>query len=393
MHRHRLLGLVFTLLAMLVALPAAAEGELRIGYLELDGDTRYRDKHTFARYLTQPLGRPFPAAEVALREARFPLKAVNLSLELERASATDAAGLVEKLRAMRAAGTHFFLVDAPSATLAELAAATRGDDVLLLNISAADDRLRGEACQANLLHVLPSHAMASDALAQFLVSKKWREVLVLYGGDEEDKRLRDAFEHTAERFGLDIDESRQFVLGNDPRQRDSNNIRLLTVGADYDVVFVADTDGEFARALPYNTADPRPIIGSEGLAALAWHWSWDRHGAPQLEGRFQKKAKRPMRGVDWAAWMAVKSLTEAAVRTGSADPATVENYLRGTDIVIDGFKGNRLSFRPWDGQLRQPMLLATHNWVVARAPLRGFLHPTNNLDTLGTDERDTLCKP
>ena len=99
-----------------------------------------------------------------------------------------------------------------------------------------------------------------------------------------------------------------------------------------------------------------------------------------------------MRDVDWAAWMAVKALSEAAVRVGGTDLAAVSAYLRGEEIVIDGFKGNRLNFRPWDGQLRQPMLLATHNWVAERAPLSGFLHPTNNLDTLGTDERDTLCK-
>ena len=327
------------------------------------------------------------------REARFPLSAVGLELVLERVSAADAAGLLAQVDTLYDAGTRFFIVDAPAPVLAELAAATRDRDLLLLNVSASDDLLRGEACQRNLLHLLPSDAMSSDALAQFLVSKKWREVLLLHGAGDADQRLRAAFERSAKRYGLRIVDTRQFALGNDPRQRDANNIALLSAGSDYDVVFVADSDGEFARDLPYHTIRARPVVGSEGLAGVAWHWSWERHGAPQLEGRFEKRAKRPMRDIDWAAWLAVKALSEAAVRTASADFAAVSGYLRGDEIVIDGFKGNRLDFRPWDGQLRQPILLATHNWVVGRAPIAGFLHPTNNMDTLGTDERDSLCKP
>ena len=371
-----------------VALPVSAAEELVIGYLEIDGDPRYRETHTFARYLAQPLGRPYPAAEVARKEARFPLAAVGLALSLRRAAADDAAGLAELVRVMRAEGVRYFVVDAPAAVVAALAAATRDDGVLLFNVSASDDLLRGEACQPHLMHVLPSDAMASDALAQFLVSRKWREVLVLHGEGEQDERMRASFERAARRYGLRLVEQRPFVLSNDPRERERNNIALLTAGVDHDVVFVADSHGEFARNVPYHTTRPRPVVGSEGLAALAWHWSWERHGAPQLERRFKKQAERPMRGIDWAAWMAVKAVAEAAVRSGGAE----FEPLVGDEIILDGFKGNRVNFRTWDNQLRQPMLLATHNWVVERAPIRGFLHPTNNLDTLGIDERDSRCE-
>ena len=192
--------------------------------------------------------------------------------------------------------------------------------------------------------------------------------------------------------GAEIVETRPFVLSNAPRQRDQNNITLLTTGVDYDVVFVADTDGEFARDVPYQTARPRPVVGSEGLGAAAWHWAWERHGAPQLENRFQDRAKRPMRDIDWAAWMAVKAVAEAVQRTESKDFAVLRDYLRGPDLVLDGFKGNRLNFRPWNNQLRQPILLVTHKWVVERAPLKGFLHQTNHMDTLGFNENDSGCR-
>ncbi len=370
----------------------AAPKELVIGYVALKKDPRYATKRTFARYLTEALGSPYPGARVAIDESRFAGSTVGVEFKLKRRRAKSPARLPRSALAFADAGVNYLLVDAPAELVDEVARATKGRDVLVFNVSARDDVLRQEQCQSHLLHVIPSHAMMADALAQYLISKKWREALVLTGPESEDEQLAAAFGRSAKRFGIRIVEQRPFVLSNDPREREKNNVALLTAGADYDVVFVADTDGEFARDVPFQTVQPRPVVGSEGLAAAAWHWAWERHGAPQLEKRFQKRAKRPMRDQDWAAWMAVKGVVEAVLRTEGGDFAAVRDYLLGDEVVLDGFKGNRLNFRPWNRQLRQPVLLVTHNWVVDRAPLRGYLHATNNLDTLGFDERDTRCE-
>jgi ABC transporter substrate binding protein (PQQ-dependent alcohol dehydrogenase system) len=82
----------------------------------------------------------------------------------------------------------------------------------------------------------------------------------------------------------------------------------------------------------------------------------------------------------------------AVQRTGSVDFAAMRDYLRGPDFELDVFKGAVASFRPWDNQLRQPVLLATDTWVVARAPIDGFLHRDNNLDTLGIDRPESKCR-
>jgi YVTN family beta-propeller protein len=50
-----------------------------------------------------------------------------------------------------------------------------------------------------------------------------------------------------------------------------------------------------------------------------------------------------------------------------------------------------LSVRPWDHQVRQAILLAAPHSVVADAPIEGFLHRTNQLDTLGDDEPESAC--
>lgn len=381
------------LAAFMFSLPVVAAETIRFAFLELSKDARFDEKRLFFRTLSRPLGDPFAGAEVALREARFVGQALGVSFVLERVRGKDTAELLAQLDKLAGEGVRYFLINAPAPVVTELAQAVRGRELLLFNVSAADDVLRQEQCQANLYHTLPNHSMQSDAMAQFLVANKWRNVLLLEGPLPDDKLIAAAFEASAKRFGLRIVAKRAFVLSNDPRQREQGNVALLTTGSDYDVVYVADGDGEFARGVPYQTVQPRPVVGSEGLVAEAWHWAWERHGAPQLSGRLEKQAGRRMASMDWAAWIAIKAVVESVVRTNNADFATVVAYMGGDEITIDGFKGNRLGFRSWDRQLRQPILLATHNRVVERAPIAGFLHQTNNLDTLGFDQRDSTCKP
>lgn len=375
----------------LFTLPAAAD-TVRFAWLELSKDARYDERQTFFRTLSRPFGRPVAGAEVAMREARFVGKALNVEFKLDRFDGADAKELLAHIDRLHGEGVRFFGVDAPAPVVAALGKATRGRKLLMFNVSAADDALRQAQCQSHVFHTLPNHAMQTDAMAQFLVLKKWRSILLLEGPRPDDKLLSAAFQVSAKRFGLKIVEKRGFVLSNDPRQRDQGNTGLLTAGADYEAVFVADTDGEFARSVPYRTVLPRPVIGSEGLVAEGWHWAWERHGAPQLTGRMMKQAGRHPSSPDWAAWIAVKSVVEAVVRTDNAAFDKLVAYLAGDEITIDGFKGNRLGFRPWDRQLRQPILIATHNAVIERAPIQGFLHQTNNMDTLGFDRRDSQCK-
>jgi len=382
---------LLALLGFMLPVAVSWADELVIGHLEMKGDRDYRQSRTFAAFLTQPLGRPHAGGEVALREVKWHGAATGTTFALDRQRARQDE-LVSTAEAMLARGIRFIILDLPAPEIASVSGALAGRDVLLFNIRAAADSLRGTDCRPNLLHIAPSDAMRADAVGQFLALRRWRDVLVLVGPLAADKAMAAAFRRTAARYGLKIEDERAFVLSNDPRQREQNNPLLLTQGSDHDVVFVADSDGEFARDLNYRTVDPRPLVGAEGLAGLAWHWSWSRHGAPQLEKRFQDLAGRPMRDPDWAAWLAVKAVATAVQRTQSELFATLRDHLLSAELVLDGFKGNRLSFRPWDNQLRQPMLLATHNHVVARAPVEGFLHRTNNLDTLGIDEPETTCR-
>src|SRR4029077_5754094 len=110
--------------------------------------------------------------------------------------------------------------------------------------------------------------------------------------------------------------------------------------------------------------------GATGLVADAWHWTWERYGAPQLINRFMTRARRHMTGLDWSAWIAVKLIVQATLRTHSDDIATLKAHLFG-DSSYDGVKGLAVSVRPWDHQLRQAILLSTPDQVIATAPLPG----------------------
>ena len=384
----------------LLAAPAPAQEddpppEVVIGYLDLAEDPRYDDWGVHPVDIRSATAirdrRAFAGAQVGAAELKRLERAAKARFALERRTVADAAGMIAAIRGMRAAGTGFFLLDAPDAAVAEAAAATADLGAVLFNTTAAGDSLRNADCQPHLFHTAASRAMLADAVAQYLKSRKWSDALVLRGPLPEDAATARAFVRAAELFGLEIVDVRDFVLGGDPEERERNDLDFLTGAADYDAVFVADADGEFALGAPYATRLPAPVVGAGGLVPRVWHWSYLRHGAPQVHGRFERMHGRRMGGADWGAWVAMRIIGHAVARARTTDPAAIAAFLREGRLRVDGSKGPGMGFRPWNNQLRQPILLTTPEWTVARAPIAGFRHRVTDLDTLGYEERDTAC--
>ncbi|MCC2097740.1 MAG: amino acid ABC transporter substrate-binding protein, partial [Hyphomicrobiales bacterium] len=336
-----------------------------------------------------------------LLEARKIALVANAHFSLRRIEAPDAATLIRTVAEEQGRGVHFFLLDAPAAVVGKLAAAMKGKPALIFNIADASDDLRRKVCSAEIVHAAPSLAMLTDALIQYLVSKKWRNLVLLEGPDPADAVRAASYQRSARKFGARIVLHKTFRAGNDPRQRESNNPALLTaLRGDYDAVIVADRAYEFARSLPYRINKPRPVIGAIGLTPVAWHWAWERNGAPQVNSRFRRLREKSsqhdrkdnqMSGRDWAAWISMKMIAQAVLQAGAGSfEKQRAAILRGSEF--DGAKGLAVSVRPWDQQLRQPVLLAGADFVAANAPMPGFLHRTNRLDTLGDDRRETPCQ-
>jgi len=365
----------------------AAAATLKATLLVPDPDARMDRSRLERHYLGHPGGPAGDGLQVALEEGQFELQAVDAAVELETKTADSAAAARSAAQAAEKAGAAVLVTDLPADWTLAAADAVK---VPVLNVGEAADRLREQDCRSQLFHILPSERMRADALAQTLVSRKWTKVLLLVGPSPQDQLRAAAAQASLKRYGLQVVASKSFKLSGDPRERDLANPLLLTAGSTYDAVWVVDSDGEFARGLPYRTVLPRPVVGDAGLVALAWHAQFERYGAPQVSRRFAKAVGRPMTANDWAAWMAGKALVAVATAAPKGPAAAWAKALGATPL--DGSKGTSLSFRPWDGQLRQTLLLTDGQGVISQAPVEGLLHPSNVLDTLGADAPEKKCK-
>jgi ABC transporter substrate binding protein (PQQ-dependent alcohol dehydrogenase system) len=266
-------------------------------------------------------------------------------------------------------------------------------DILLFDAATVDDSLRNKDCRANVLHLLPSRAMRTDALAQYLMKKRWTKWFLVVGATEEDKRYAEAIKRSAKKFNMKIVQEKPWEHTFDARRTAQSDVAVFTqIDEDYDVLVVADEQGQFGEYLDYRTWIPRPVIGTQGLVATSWHRTHEQWGATQIQNRFKEKAGRWMEEQDYGAYLAVRSIGEAATRTKSNELKPIKDYLLSDSFALQGYKGVPLSFRSWDNQLRQPVLLAAPRSLVAVAPIEGFLHPKTELDTLGYDQPETGCQ-
>lgn len=287
-------------------------------------------------------------------------------------------------------GVRFLVVRAPADDVLVAADLAAEKGALVFDAGASDMRLREAACRANLFHTLPSRAMRTDALAQYLLKRRWTKILLVKGPLAEDELEAAAWRTSAAKFGLKIVAEKAWVDPTDGRTI-AQEVPTFTQGSDYDVVAIADVGGDFGRAFPYATWLPRPVVGSHGLVATGWNDRLRGWGAAQIQDRFVRKAGRPMDAHDYAAFIAVRAIAEAASRTGSNDPGRIARELVDPGFALGGFKGAKATFRPWNRQMRQPIALTHGEGVTAVAPIEGFDHRVTELDTLGIDEPESKC--
>ena len=337
-------------------------------------------------------------AQLALEDNRTTGRFVGQDWRMHEADAASEDEAVEAARGQLAAGRRLLVADMPAATLLRVAALPEARGALILDATAGDDRLRGADCRVNVVHMLPSHAMLADGLMQFLALKRWRDVLLAVGPDPADQAYAEAMRRAAKKFGLRVVADKPWTLDPGAQRTDTGHVSIaaeaarFTQGITYDVLVVADTLGTFGDDLAFRTALPRPVAGTHGVVPTAWARPFEQWGATQLQSRMLRRAERWMTERDYGAWMAVRAVGEAATRAGAGDPVAVAAYLRGPDFELAAYKGAALTVRPWDGQLRQPVLLAGARSLVSVSPQPGFLHERSELDTLGPDQPETQCR-
>lgn len=286
----------------------------------------------------------------------------------------------------------FVVVNLDANNLLKLADLPIAQQKLIFDASTSDDALRNAQCRTNVFHLLPSRAMRADALAQYMAKKRWRDWFLVVGPGKADQLYAQSIKRAAKRFGMKLVAEKNWTHTYDARRTAQSDVPVFTQDVDYDVLVVADEQGLFGEYLDYRTWIPRPVIGTQGLVATAWHRTHEQWGAVQMQNRFKEQTGRWMTEPDYGAYLAVRAIGEATVRTKSTTMQAIKDYLLSDQFALQGYKGSPMSFRSWDRQLRQPVLLAAPRSLVAVAPVEGFLHPRTELDTLGYDQPETQCQ-
>lgn len=296
------------------------------------------------------------------------------------------------LRELHARGVRQFIVDVAGGELLALADSGAGRESWFYNVGAGDDTLRTTQCRRNILHIAPSHSMRADALAQYLIARKWPRWFLVSGRRGSDLGFAAAVRRAAKKFGGKIAADKQWEYGPDMRRTAASTVPVFTQDAEYDVLIVADVVGEFGEYLAYRTWKPRPVAGTQGLAPVTWHRAHEQWGAVQIQNRFLKNHGRRMSEKDYGVWSAVRVIGEAVTRGGSTGHAQIADYIRGDAFELAGYKGQKMSFRKWNLQLRQPILLVSPTSLVSVSPQRQFLHQRSVLDTMGYDRPESQCR-
>ncbi len=387
-------GVIVGLSALITGAFAADPVEIGIGYLRRAGI-----KPTLSMVEQPAENDGVAGARLAAEDNNTTGKFLNQHFTLDELRLKDGDDAAKAAAALADRNIAFIIADLPAGALLKAADAIRDRGTVLFNAGAIDDRLREEDCRTNVIHVAPTRSMLADGLAQYLVWKQWKRWMMVVGSHEEDKLYAEALRRAATRFGAKIVQERVFEDTGGARRTDSGvtliqrQMPVFTQQAPaYDVLVAADESEVFASYLPYRTWDPRPVAGSAGLVPKSWDAAQDQWGAVQMQNRFLKLNSRRMTPLDMQAWIAARMIGEAVSRVNSGDRKTVLDFLKGTDFSIAAFKGQRLTLRSWNLQLRQPILLADGRMVVSVSPQEGFLHPVSELDTLGVDQPETRCK-
>jgi ABC transporter substrate binding protein (PQQ-dependent alcohol dehydrogenase system) len=389
-----LVGVVICLSGLVTDALAADPVEIGIGYLRRAG---IRPTLSMAEQPAENDG--VAGARLAIEDNNTTGKFLNQHFTLEESRLKDSDDAAKAATALADRNIGFIITDLPADSMLRAADAIRNRGTVLFNAGAIDDRLREEDCRTNVIHVAPTRSMLADGLAQYLVWKQWKRWMMVVGSHDEDRLFAEALRRSAARFGAKIVQERVFEDTGGARRTDSGvtliqrQMPVFTQQAPtYDILVAADESEVFASFLPYRTWDPRPVAGSAGLVPKSWDPAQDQWGAVQMQNRFVKLNSRRMTALDMQAWTAARMIGEAVSRVNSSDRKTVLDFLKGPDFSIAAFKGQRLTLRAWNLQLRQPILLVDGRMVVSVSPQEGFLHQVSELDTLGVDQPETKCK-
>ena len=345
------------------------------------------------------------AADYGLQGAEFGIEEIHRGgailgkhYELSKTVVPDGGDVRAAAEKLLAAGDALIIADLEAADLLAVADLPQAAHAIILDARTSDDSLRQGDCRDNVFHLLPNWAMRADALGQYLAHKNWKRWFLLTGGTPADLSYAAAVKRAAARVGATVVTEKTYEYQRDPdgesgsREQVQAQLPAVThIPAAYDVLFVTDSSDTFGDYLLFDTWDPRLVVGTHGLTAVAWDHQFREYAARSVNYRFFLSAKRDMSERDYGNWLATAVIGEAVTRSGKTDAASLKSFLLSDPFSVPANKGEGLTFRHWDHQLRQPLLLFGPQMLVSMAPQPDPRHPQLQTDALGFDAAHSQC--
>ena len=359
-------------------------------------------------------------AELAAEEANYVAGAFGKVVRVlaEKASSPDEAERqVSKL--VRQGKVRAILGGGDDPLCLAIQEATTRQGVVYLNTMSASEVLRGARCSGLTFHVEGSRAMYADAIGQWLVRRAKQPLWAFLTADTEAggemERLaeralrrqggtavaREVVPASARDYRAAI--ARVAKAGPDALIINLTGPPLLTALAQFtELGLPVQVAGTAMQATEFWQAEPAKLAG---VWPALWFYGLVRYSGRELNKRLAAALDHPAESHAWASYLAVKAVWEAVLRSGAEDTAGLVSFLEKGEGV-DGHKGQPLTFRPWDHQLRQPLAVLRcqvpaadkNRWdifeLLGDVPLRGT--PGKDLDeildSLGLSEAESTCR-
>lgn len=342
--------------------------------------------------IDEPKDSGLKGIELAIKDSNKTARFLGQNYNLQKIISKNEEEIISSLEKFINEKNTFVILNVQNDLFKKIVNHPMAEKILILNSANPNSEFRKTICKPNVLHTISSNAMLYDGLVQFMIKRNWKEWLLIKGDNEKDKEIEKAIKRSAKRFGGKIVDEKVWTSTSDIRRKAQSEMPAFTQGDDYDVVLLADHYGNFGEYVYFNSWLPRPVAGTQGLTPVTWHKVIEAWGAAQLQKRFEKKSKRWMNSIDYASWLAVRTIVTSVTKTKTNDLKTNVEFIRSKDFELGAYKGRKLSFREFNGQLRQPVPLIHPRALVSTSPQVGFLHPITDLDTLGIAKHELKCQ-
>lgn len=359
------------------------------------------------------------AAGLAAEEANYVAEAFGKVVRLlpeKAASPDDAARKAMKL--IRQGGAKAILGGGDDSLTQAIQEASTREGIVFLNTMSRSEALRGAKCHRLAFHIEASLAMYTDAMGQWLVRRAKQPRWGFLTPDSESGAEMERLAKRALRRHGGTAVAREVVpaSGRDYRAALAKLAKagpdvviinlsgppLLTALAQFmELGLEVHVAGAAMETLEFWQAEPTRLTG---VWPSLWSYEFRKYSGRELNKRLAARLGHPAASHAWASYTAMKAVWEAVLKSGGIDTASLVSFFekgRG----VDAHKGQPLTFRPWDHQLRQPLMIVqskvppkdAKRWdifkLLGEVPLRGTPGKSRAavLDTLGLSAAESKC--